>query len=229
MEQRRRELERLIASGSLDNGSSHDELEHEHVKTYRELINTIDALMVLANSNAQLPTGLDVVHDLVGHGGHGDENTVEYLEEMQQIRGLVMETSIRTPPILRAVHQVEGIPQKEKDLAAKIAERDILSQKIIEVQRDVDLRQQQVIELKRKNETLLEESRLLASQLLPKKQRQKETAKTLQLKQELQTAINKSSKFADKIQALVVEEGLDWYNDPTLKEIILLCGSIQHI
>lgn len=215
MEQRKL-AELLRKTTPSDSDEFHQGLELEYVRTYNALIDQIDRLMVYENRDG------DTVTEVT-------EEKLKDLEDMQTLRKLIMASGMRTLPILRAVHQVEGIPEKERWLASKISDRDELSQELMTLQREVDSKRNRLNELKKANVELLAETKQLSSQVITRSVIQEETDRTIKLKEQLQAAIDKSTKYAEAITSIIVENGLDWYDDDDLREVVELCGEIQHI
>jgi uncharacterized coiled-coil DUF342 family protein len=205
----RESLLKLVARDELP--PQNEQLEYEYVKTYMSLITTIDTLMTYENTSYQPETTTEY-----------DTHTLLYLKEMQEVRKLVMASATRTLPLLRSIHQVEGIPEKERALADKLYQRDELSSEIIQLQGQVDAMRDSLQNLKRRNKTLIDEAKLLASN------RNIETPDDVDI-QKLQRMIDRSNKYAEEIMSTIVEEGLDWYNDPKLRDMVELCGEIDHL
>jgi hypothetical protein len=205
----RERLLKLLARDELT--PQNDQLEYEYVKTYMSLITTIDTLMTYENTSYQPETTTKY-----------DTHTLLYLKEMQEVRKLVIASATRTLPILRSIHQVEGIPEKERALADKLYQRDEVSSEIIQLQGQVDVMRDRLQKLKRRNELLIDEANTLASK------RKTETPVEADI-QKLQRMIDRSNKYAEEIMSTIVEEGLDWYNDPKLRDMVELCGEIDHL
>ena len=234
MEVQKRELESLLR-GKDSQTVALDVLEHEYVKTYEELIDTLDTLMEYETCRTTRDINInreDVLHDYTGEGDvSSSANTLEYERGIQRIRKMVVETGHRTIPILRAVHQVDGIPQRESSLADMLDNRDQMFIEIIKLSNAVKKKQEELFTLERDNERLLAESTLLSKVPRSDKDDQNDETKdnSEMLRQELETAIDKSTRYAEQIQRIIFEEGLDWYNDKDLLDVVELCGSITQL
>lgn len=210
--------------------------EIKHTQVYRDLVDNLDRLMVIEQSQKGM---YDSVKDelmksgrlahLIQNGELKDEELLKYLKQIQQIRRLVIESSTMTLPVLRSVHQVEGLTTKETGIVSKIEKRDELTDKIIKLQSKINKNTEKLIKLTYENLSKFETSKQLTSLLIETKRNDNTPQDPKQkaiLEKNLAEAKEKSYNLAEQIQAFIVENGLNWADDEQLREIVLYCGEI---
>lgn len=194
----------LLKPGKLLEGLNRETVSHEEVvRVYRELVKYIDILML---------------HEADKQTEEIEEGDINELEDILHLRRLVIEQTLITFPILRGIHQVEGIPNEEEVLGDKINMRDELSVDILHLLKQIEMKEDELNVLKPENKELIKE--------IKSKRRNeskiKESIELIKLKE-------KSYSIIEQIHGLIITNGLDWNKDEELKNIIFYCSDIYKI
>ncbi|KAH3675994.1 hypothetical protein WICMUC_002290 [Wickerhamomyces mucosus] len=206
-----------------------------HVKYYRQLIENIDKLLVHENSTYDESYSVKsekfkaLLAPYRTQDQTEEEQLIEYLENLQRLKSLLTESTLMTIPVLRSVHQVQNLPTKESHLVELVDQRDSLNFKIVKLEKDLLEREEALQEIMTSNSNLLEKiNRYQENNSFPLRRKQRSEPATEEaklLEDQLEKAKQKSFEYSQEIQALIVEHGLDWYNNEFLREIVLFSSN----
>lgn len=234
-------------------GQSSSELcrEKEYVQIYRDLVSTADDLLVenYINKILQEKTPQEVVDSLydempvvasVGLHGEGEflHKQESHLKNTLFARRKVLDQFIITSPMLRLVHNAEGLTTKESDCSFKVKlSNELLQPKLSSAMTDEEgisglwkklelLKQeisQQVITNKQLFSfvvNLVDEVDQLKLQKKPKPSEESEDSDIATLQQ-------RCAVLSQFITGIVSGLGVNWYQDEFLKELVLFCGEFD--
>ncbi|KAI5788412.1 centromere protein H (CENP-H)-domain-containing protein [Geopyxis carbonaria] len=147
----------------------------------------------------------------------------------RQLKETVIDATLITHPILRAIHGPTA-SAKERGLLPLIQRRDTLSLTHANISHLLTEALKNLSEAEVKYCQLQEQNKVLASRLLELSRQQQEELKKQQgpgyevAERDLKEAKKKWNMVKEVLQAIIVSSGVDWSRDEKLRTLVLTCG-----
>ncbi|KAL8567153.1 hypothetical protein ACOMHN_033055 [Nucella lapillus] len=122
--------------------------------------------------------------------------------------------------------QYEDLLQERNKLTSAILRKN---QTVADSQKELDAIRKRNFELKKNNRTLMDVLSLHRKTLERMADDVKSNAACRGLKEELESTVCRVEIAKCTLQALIVGSGVNWAQDPTLLETVLLCGDSLHL
>jgi hypothetical protein len=189
------------------------------VKTYRALVQRIDELLLHEAATTITTTS---------NGREEEEEEGVSLQEAQDtmhLRRLVIEETLITLPVLRGIHQVEGIPREEAQLGEKAMLMGELSLEVIRLMKSVEEKEKALNALKMENRQIQREIDSSVDRNAVEHKDPVDTTEPVEPRA-LARAKEKTFTLTEEIHALIITHGLNWNDDEELRNIVLYCSDI---
>jgi hypothetical protein len=148
------------------------------------------------------------------------------------MKGKIVETTLATQPVLRAVHLSSRSTAKERALSPLILRRDVLSVTHANLSHVLGASRETLSKLQASNTNAQVLNRQLAARLLKLSEKQKKTREVVarddQGYRDAQVVLwetkIKWEVMRNAVQAIIVGSGVDWAGDKRLRDTVLSCG-----
>ncbi|CDK27066.1 unnamed protein product [Kuraishia capsulata CBS 1993] len=232
--------------------------EQDYHDVYNGLLSSVDALItknVLKDLDGLTKEQIDEKYDalekdyrvdfnklLVHHSLSSPESsqteTVNmFLERMVHIRKTVLENQLITYPLLRSIHQADGISSTERDLVDLVNQRDQLAQDVLMLEKEIDSVGSDANAVRKLNKDTIESEKVKLADLLDllgKNMDSNMKLKNSQMSSELADIEEQITASSEKVRVLagvtlgvITSSGLNWGKDAHSQKIVLDCGSYE--
>ncbi|KAI5838617.1 centromere protein H (CENP-H)-domain-containing protein [Morchella snyderi] len=150
-----------------------------------------------------------------------------------QMKDKVLETTLITHPILKAVHSGAGSTVKERALLPLIQRRDMLSLTHANLSQVLTSTLDNISQTQAAIADALETNRQLAARLLALTEKRKKERRRVagerderydEAEKDLKNAKVRWEIMRNAVQAIIVGSGVDWAGDARLRKTVLACG-----
>ncbi|KAG0636145.1 centromere protein H (CENP-H)-domain-containing protein [Tuber brumale] len=148
------------------------------------------------------------------------------------MKGKIVETTLATQPVLRAVHLSSRSTAKERALSPLILRRDVLSVTHANLSHVLGASLETLSKLQASNTNAQVLNRQLTARLLTLSEKQKKTREVVarddQRYRDAEEALRETKikweVMRNAVQAIIVGSGVDWVGDKRLRDTVLSCG-----
>ncbi|PUU75919.1 centromere protein H (CENP-H)-domain-containing protein [Tuber borchii] len=148
------------------------------------------------------------------------------------MKGKIVETTLATQPVLRAVHLSSRSTPKERALSPLILRRDVLSVTHANLSHVLGASLETLSKLQASNKNAQVLNRQLTARLLTLTEKKKKARQAVArddqgyraAEEALREAKIKWEVMRNTLQAIIVGSGVDWVGDKKLRDTVLSCG-----